>query len=135
MPLPAMTSAASARTSRSSCSRTTKSASSVWGSPARADWSRCWPPRDEVTWSIIVTTLRRDLLGCCRRGPAQQVYGCCRAGALSSTAAPAAPDLGSPVARSEEHTSELQSLMRISYAVFCLQTNKIYQLTPLTHSV
>src|SRR3546814_5128646 len=27
--------------------------------------------------------------------------------------------------RSEEHTSELQSLMRISYAVFCLQTKKI----------
>src|SRR3546814_8321620 len=30
--------------------------------------------------------------------------------------------------RSEEHTSELQSLMRISYAVFCLkQKNKIYK--------
>src|SRR3546814_8904009 len=29
-------------------------------------------------------------------------------------------------ARSEEHTSELQSLMRISYAVFCLKKN-IYQ--------
>src|SRR3546814_9415811 len=29
--------------------------------------------------------------------------------------------------RSEEHTSELQSLMRISYSVFCLtKTNKIY---------
>src|SRR3546814_6599297 len=27
--------------------------------------------------------------------------------------------------RSEEHTSELQSLMRYSYAVFCLQKNKI----------
>src|SRR3546814_4347478 len=27
--------------------------------------------------------------------------------------------------RSEEHTSELQSLMRISYAVFCLKTKKI----------
>src|SRR3546814_6867844 len=27
--------------------------------------------------------------------------------------------------RSEEHTSELQSLMRISYAVFCLKTTKI----------
>src|SRR3546814_7290614 len=27
--------------------------------------------------------------------------------------------------RSEEHTSELQSLMRISYAVFCLKKNKI----------
>src|SRR3546814_3636420 len=26
--------------------------------------------------------------------------------------------------RSEEHTSELQSLMRISYAVFCLKQNK-----------
>src|SRR3546814_2674645 len=28
---------------------------------------------------------------------------------------------GSPGSRSEEHTSELQSLMRISYAVFCLK--------------
>src|SRR3546814_6884831 len=27
--------------------------------------------------------------------------------------------------RSEEHTSELQSLMRISYAVFCLKTKNI----------
>src|SRR3546814_6221736 len=27
--------------------------------------------------------------------------------------------------RSEEHTSELQSLMRISYAVFCLKTKTI----------
>src|SRR3546814_9272331 len=30
------------------------------------------------------------------------------------------------VARSEEHTSELQSLMRISYAVFCLNKKKIH---------
>src|SRR3546814_9193137 len=29
-----------------------------------------------------------------------------------------------PGHRSEEHTSELQSLMRISYAVFCLKNNK-----------
>src|SRR3546814_9668707 len=28
---------------------------------------------------------------------------------------------GPPAGRSEEHTSELQSLMRISYAVFCLK--------------
>src|SRR3546814_2212461 len=28
------------------------------------------------------------------------------------------------LARSEEHTSELQSLMRISYAVFCLKKKK-----------
>src|SRR3546814_9815726 len=39
----------------------------------------------------------------------------CRAGARA-TGAHARP------ARSEEHTSELQSLMRISYAVFCLKT-------------
>src|SRR3546814_9741865 len=30
----------------------------------------------------------------------------------------------SPRSRSEEHTSELQSLMRISYAVFCLKKKK-----------
>src|SRR3546814_8599831 len=29
-----------------------------------------------------------------------------------------------PLRRSEEHTSELQSLMRISYAVFCLKKKK-----------
>src|SRR3546814_5043860 len=36
-------------------------------------------------------------------------------------------DAGAPrrIHRSEEHTSELQSLMRISYAVFCLKKNKI----------
>src|SRR3546814_7229356 len=38
------------------------------------------------------------------------VIGCCNAGV---------------VGRSEEHTSELQSLMRISYAVFCLKKKKI----------
>src|SRR3546814_5992964 len=31
---------------------------------------------------------------------------------------------GSSFSRSEEHTSELQSLMRISYAVFCLKKTK-----------
>src|SRR3546814_9930431 len=43
--------------------------------------------------------------------------------------------------RSEEHTSELQSLMRISYAVFCLkkktQKNKLHHIVsfkiPITH--
>src|SRR3546814_4465882 len=33
-------------------------------------------------------------------------------------------DDGRTVRRSEEHTSELQSLMRISYAVFCLKKKK-----------
>src|SRR3546814_8467419 len=36
--------------------------------------------------------------------------------------------------RSEEHTSELQSLMRISYAVFCLKKNNTHheKTSPLT---
>src|SRR3546814_5016550 len=36
-------------------------------------------------------------------------------------------------ARSEEHTSELQSLMRISYAVFCLKKKTTY--STQTHSL
>src|SRR3546814_1062069 len=55
-----------------------------------------------------------------------------------------APDMGvpedaaapAPSERSEEHTSELQSLMRISYAVFCLKkqriTTNITYITPHT---
>src|SRR3546814_3128478 len=37
--------------------------------------------------------------------------------------------VGGFVLRSEEHTSELQSLMRISYAVFCLKKKKDNQTT------
>src|SRR3546814_3476319 len=36
----------------------------------------------------------------------------------------------STAGRSEEHTSELQSLMRISYAVFCLKNNTIDHFPP-----
>src|SRR3546814_3511785 len=44
------------------------------------------------------------------------------AGAAAPTlATPASAETGT---RSEEHTSELQSLMRISYAVFCLKKKK-----------
>src|SRR3546814_10548500 len=41
---------------------------------------------------------------------------------LEAGLAPVGPQF---VARSEEHTSELQSLMRISYAVFCLKKKKL----------
>src|SRR3546814_6578116 len=44
-------------------------------------------------------------------------YGPCKADASARL-------LSQPRMRSEEHTSELQSLMRISYAVFCLQKKK-----------
>src|SRR3546814_9281331 len=39
--------------------------------------------------------------------------------------------MDTPVARSEEHTSELQSLMRISYAVFCLKKTNILTKAPI----
>src|SRR3546814_12447992 len=39
---------------------------------------------------------------------------------------------GAVVARSEEHTSELQSLMRTSYAVFCLKKKNKYITAPQT---
>src|SRR3546814_2419966 len=51
--------------------------------------------------------------------------------------ASSASGLPSSIRRSEEHTSELQSLMRISYAVFCLKkknnkiTNQPHQTTSL----
>src|SRR3546814_2490587 len=38
---------------------------------------------------------------------------------------------GPKATRSEEHTSELQSLMRISYAVFCLKKKKRYKIHTL----
>src|SRR3546814_2891290 len=38
--------------------------------------------------------------------------------------------LACPDCRSEEHTSELQSLMRLSYAVFCLKKKKCTKQTP-----
>src|SRR3546814_4951777 len=42
---------------------------------------------------------------------------------------------GAEEPRSEEHTSELQSLMRISYAVFCLKKKKSTHNTLNTHLV
>src|SRR3546814_6503035 len=38
---------------------------------------------------------------------------------------------GVMLSRSEEHTSELQSLMRISYAVFCLKKKRSNHISPL----
>src|SRR3546814_7320734 len=47
------------------------------------------------------------------------------------------PRTGIPsrVRRSEEHTSELQSLMRISYAVFCLKKKKLRKSSTTSQSV
>src|SRR3546814_7923044 len=53
--------------------------------------------------------------------------GCQSTGSDNLVASTAPPGISGPAARSEEHTSELQSLMRISYAVFCLKKKKITQ--------
>src|SRR3546814_10320542 len=43
--------------------------------------------------------------------------------------------LFAPIGRSEEHTSELQSLMRISYAVFCLKKKNKINIVNTTYNV
>src|SRR3546814_2960025 len=54
--------------------------------------------------------------------------------ALPGHAAPL-DTIKSLAARSEEHTSELQSLMRISYAVFCLNKKKNIRYDQLTLNI
>src|SRR3546814_1978358 len=49
---------------------------------------------------------------------------CSRYATMCSPSSAPARKRRRPVLRSEEHTSELQSLMRISYAVFCLKKKK-----------
>src|SRR3546814_15152223 len=73
------------------------------------------PPRSTRTDTLFpYTTLFRS--GFCRRLTGNRC-GVRPAHHPASTTHPA----GAPKGRSEEHTSELQSLMRISYAVFCLK--------------
>src|SRR3546814_8681751 len=89
------------------------------------------PPRSTRSDTLFpYTTLFRSLIFHRRRplpsapagGPAAGTCACPAparwAGDGCAGCFPASP------ARSEEHTSELQSLMRISYAVFCLKKNK-----------
>src|SRR3546814_2965642 len=68
------------------------------------------PPRSTRTDTLFpYTTLFRSYQRI-RQAPAGSRFQC-----------RAQHDRGGDQARSEEHTSELQSLMRISYAVFCLK--------------
>src|SRR3546814_10843752 len=93
----------------------------------------CWiEPLDRLD-------IRHNLRDIGSAGDYLQLYrGGCAAAGQHQAGGHALPDPGHhrlavavyPLARgrSEEHTSELQSLMRISYAVFCLkkQTNMLY---------
>src|SRR3546814_3637252 len=95
------------------------------------------PPRSTRTDTLFpYTTLFRSLRPCpcgrlrgdprCLRRRHQAPRGESQQEAEQAGKAPRdpAPWRGQPAVRSEEHTSELQSLMRISYAVFCLKKKK-----------
>src|SRR3546814_1524021 len=104
------------------------------------------PPRSTRTYTLFpYTTLFRSYRPSWRDGPDPlwrlPPLSCLRPqdGAAAQPARPCGggrlypprfPD--APGGRSEEHTSELQSLMRISYAVFCLKKKKQY--TKLIHN-
>src|SRR3546814_20112472 len=74
------------------------------------------------------TLFRSDVAGINSRGELAAMEGEWqarrRSAAMADGASLIAPDTVW-FARSEEHTSELQSLMRISYAVFCLKKKNI----------
>src|SRR3546814_9670514 len=87
-------------------------------SPSDAIWRKRMPLRSTIHWSVeSMPRLISSVLLTFLRGNADpvpiiterriQLFPKCREGKYE--------------ARSEEHTSELQSLMRISYAVFCLK--------------
>src|SRR3546814_1267054 len=91
------------------------------------------PPRSTRTDTLFpYTTLFRSLQPRDADEPGSDVGGAARARPGLSVAGLATETAGHSVAagrrpctgRSEEHTSELQSLMRISYAVFCLKKKK-----------
>src|SRR3546814_3701581 len=91
------------------------------------------PPRSTRTDTLFpYTTLFRSP----SRPPGRSRRGCLTPG--TATESPGFVQIFNKL-RSEEHTSELQSLMRISYAVFCLKkkkntynknTPKHYSITP-----
>src|SRR3546814_10805977 len=103
------------------------------------------PPRSPRTTTLFpYTPLVRSFLYQVQRGVDRAQHGRRRRGGINEAATgvhqivaqhPRARDISAKAAkplaershgeiRSEEHTSELQSLMRISYAVFCLKKNK-----------
>src|SRR3546814_17198630 len=79
------------------------------------------PPRSTRTYTLFpYTTLFRSQR---RQLPAHQE----RIPVQAEIARYAAAGTDAAAHRSEEHTSELQSLMRISYAVFCLTKKQKYE--------
>src|SRR3546814_3355057 len=79
------------------------------------------PPDPRPAGSLRTLSHPSDSARTCRGRPCRAAVVRCRGNRLRSVEASA------DKRRSEEHTSELQSLMRISYAVFCLKKKTIIQ--------
>src|SRR3546814_9730467 len=87
---------------------------------------RLWQPRDLSRRQADKIGLGSDSSGrLCRTGlcRTERTPHPARRGEAETQSRCATLHLRRSHARSEEHTSELQSLMRISYAVFCLKNN------------
>src|SRR3546814_6209290 len=83
----------------------------------------------DVVYDSVGKDTIMDSMGSLKRRGTVCLYGA-SSGAVTSIDPLDLAESGSifitrPHLRSEEHTSELQSLMRISYAVFCLKKKKI----------
>src|SRR3546814_6348907 len=85
------------------------------------------PPRSTRTDTLFpYTTLFRSTAQ--RNAMTLLVFAAANVSSSTSRNAPFGPESTLKIKmRSEEHTSELQSLMRISYAVFCLKKKKTRQ--------
>src|SRR3546814_1535628 len=103
-------------------------------------WFPPWPPkdtscaqaRDERRWRFQHRSVPQEGAGnaCAAGGSAPAPCFACsgRRRDRRCVAATGAP-------RSEEHTSELQSLMRISYAVFCLKKKNTQHISKHTYFI
>src|SRR3546814_10348235 len=97
------------------------------------------PPRSTLTYTLCpYTTLFRSLeVGIVAVGNSPLLLGNPVGGELQVSDFDGRWARGWPPVllsrRSEEHTSELQSLMRISYAVFCLKKKNIYMPHSIAH--
>src|SRR3546814_4972280 len=90
------------------------------------------PPRSTRTDTLFpYTTLFRSPGGLCPPRSLPAAANGRRCGTRSPTGRRRLPRR-SWTGRSEEHTSELQSLMRISYAVFCLKKKNEKQMSQIT---
>src|SRR3546814_2709522 len=73
----------------------------------------------------------------CREHESRSIGSIAEAAAYQGLPSPGPSDCAPrpPARRSEEHTSALQSLMRTSYAVFCLKKKNTQQHIQITHTL